>query len=87
MVEQELKILDKRDLEDMLEDYAARCVAEGEKVNGGTIERFYKQQKAELKFKPTVTRRQLNTWLKKWNQKGGPRRRTNFQTRIDGGTY
>jgi hypothetical protein len=77
MVERELKISDKRDLEDMLEDYAARCVAEEQKVNGGTIERFYKQQKANLKFQPTVTRRQL---------KGGPRR-TDFKDVIDGGTY
>lgn len=87
MCERDPEILDKRDLENHLEDFAARCIAEGQKVDGGVIERFYKHQRKKWKFQPTVTRRQINYWLEKWNKRGGPRRRTGFIDRIDGGEY
>jgi hypothetical protein len=58
----EPEVLDKRDLEDMLENEAYRLVAEGHEFNGGILYRFYEEQREKREFKPTITRsaRQLD---------------------------
>jgi hypothetical protein len=83
----EFDVLDRRDLEDMLETEAARRVAEGHEYNSGILYRFYEAQREKRGFQPTITQRTISTLIKKWDKKGGPRPRTDLRNIIDGGEY
>jgi hypothetical protein len=87
VVQPEPEVLDKRDLEDMLETEAARLAANGQRFDSGTLYRFYEEQREKKGFKPTITQRTISTLIKRWNKKGGPRPRTDLRNRIDGGEF
>jgi hypothetical protein len=82
------EVLTKRDIEDMLENEAYRLAAAGHKYNGGILYRFYEEQREKRGFDITITRRQVDNWVKKWKRNGGPRPRTDFRNmNIDDGEY